>query len=171
MTKLIEAAKEDADKFKDNYKEQLEKMAKEQNEEGEEEEPAPPAPPAPPAESKSSPADAFVKDENGISNMSAGEMIRFSQTKIVDHISCHKDCHEKVNELISNLIRIAKEKYQANDILNELFYDHAKYGRQRVNKQLIDTHTRHLDLMQDALDSEESIKAYLTILGLSLIHI
>ena len=33
-----------------------------------------------------------------------------------------------------------------------------------MNKQL-DTHTRHLDLMQDALDSEESIKAYLTILG------
>ena len=161
VTKLIEDAKEDADKFKEDYKEQLEKMAKEQNEEEPAEEPAE----APPAESSSSPADAFIEDENGISNMSAGEMIKFSQTKIVDHISCHKDCHEKVNELISNLIRIAKEKYQADDILNELFYDHAKYGRQRVNKQLIDTHTRHLDLMQDALDSEESIKAYLSILG------
>ena len=89
-----------------------------QNEEGEEEPTE-----APQEESKSSPADILIKDEKGLSNMSAGEMIRFSQTKIVDHISCHKDCHEKVNELISNLIRIAKEKYQANDILNELFYD------------------------------------------------
>ena len=79
MTKLIEAAKEDADKFKDDYKEQLEKMAKEQNEEGREE--GGEEEPAPPAESKSSPADAFVEDKNGISNMSAGEMIRFSQTK------------------------------------------------------------------------------------------
>ena len=120
---------------------------------------------------------ASKKDEEDIQltdddlhSTDAEKIIKFWTTKVADMIDCKKQVHKRVERLCASIFRLGFQELTMSPIehienMEDFFEKHSNLGRERLNKERIDTYKTHLSLFNDLLDREEGIVGYIKVLS------
>ena len=108
--------------------------------------------------------------EDDLQSTDAEKIIKFWTTKVADMIDCKKPVHKRVERLCASIFRLGFQELTMSPIehienMEDFFEKHSNLGRERLNKERIDTYKTHLSLFNDLLDREEGIMGYVKVLS------
>ena len=108
--------------------------------------------------------------EDDLQSTDAEKIIEFWNAKVADMIDCKKQVHERVERLCASIFRLGFQELtmypnEHTKNMEDFFEKHSNLGRERLNKERIDTYKTHLSLFNDLLDREEGIMGYVKVLS------
>ena len=120
--------------------------------------------------SKTEDDDDIQLTEDDLQSTDAEKIIEFWNAKVADMIDCKKQVHERVERLCNSIFRLGFQELTMSptehiENMEEFFEKHSNLGRERLNKERIDTYKTHLSLFNDLLDREEGIMGYIKVLS------